>query len=687
MKTNKGLEISLIELDSSQKNLNQVESTTTLEEKNENSPAQEQNITLFPLFKDPKLAKASFSCSLYLEFFQIAIKALVCLLVFVAVAFCIFKALYGQDLPSLMAHPLDQNKKGNDWFNKTFQAVALYLMLTLIFSLAMTFFCWKSLGSLVDKIASTTILWTENLYSLLIEGFPEEVTKEELKEFFHSVMASKNINGSIKSIVFLQDYREYQQEISRCKQLKKKLVDSRVDEEYKKQVEKLKKMELEFDQQKRFKGKVVVIFETMETKQAFQKLFQFGGMIKMLRKILSFLLKKSNRKTLTVSELFEPQNVAYENLHYSDNRKLFSKIFIFTITALVYCGAIFLCYFKLKQLAFERLVEKATDAARLSFYFFALQLFCLATFLERCFKFTRRFEVYKNNFETRSSSLTYRIHTSILLYAFTQVFSGYLDSFNPNREWVGGTISFCLFYFMGRSVLKLASFALHSRFTKGTRNGICGKLLKLLGSIFSKFNVITGVNDAIPLLYIACAFFAMDLHFIFLPVILLMLFVMVIFDKFQIMKLENIFNRTPTFQILKVFKVFSWIPLLALAGSFFVVLIYGGEERILYVFLGQEKIFDGVAYYSVDAFGISMKVPKILLSNDSKNLLMITSAIYFLFVLCFCVYQPAPMKSQVLKKFIKNNKNSTYDSVCHQFPFVFEKESHWEKRKEIWLAD
>jgi len=150
-----------------------------------------KKLKLFPIFGDMDMAKISINYFLYLEFFHMTIKIFGQIFLFNLATYLIY----------LCTHAFCSSE------------VAENLNICLNFINGAFAFLWfirargKEETRLLDEDMLYNFQWSEDLFSVLVEGLPKNVTKEEIKYYFNSIFATQEC--PIVDIIFVHNYRKY----------------------------------------------------------------------------------------------------------------------------------------------------------------------------------------------------------------------------------------------------------------------------------------------------------------------------------------------------------------------------------------------------------------------------------------------------------------------------------------------
>ena len=173
--------------------------------------------------------------------------------------------------------------------------------------------------------------WTEDLFSVLVEGLPLNVTKDEIRDHFNTILTEMKVHGVVRNIIPIQDYSEYNKLKNKILKLETEISKMSEDNFVKKSKKEvlikqkefltsvLEKSARQILNYERFEGKAIVIFDFIEAKGTLERYFD----INILKRIIVFCFRGYFKNyylrghRLYVSTLPEPQDLNFENLHYS----------------------------------------------------------------------------------------------------------------------------------------------------------------------------------------------------------------------------------------------------------------------------------------------------------------------------------------------------------------------------------
>jgi len=160
---------------------------------------------------------------------------------------------------------------------------------------------------------------------------------------------------------------------------------------------------------------------------------------------------------------------------------------------------------------------------------------------------------------------------------------------------------------------------------------------------YIEFDFIKGLSRTLPPLIIGFVLFAIN-PFVLLPLLIAILYITAILDKYRIIKTCNLFSAKSAYFMLKPFYLYKWIIILGFMFTFIRVNFTSPE-----LFL----IPDAIAWI----LGIS-------------GLGMIIAH-----------FSNPPLDETVKEKFIELNANVRYESVCGKFSSSFRKKDPYHRNK------
>ena len=227
----------------------------------------------------------------------------------------------------------------------------LFILFVVVIGISLAIFRYLETRRLLKNSILYEYQWSEDLFSLLIQGLPEDASKEEITNHFNGILSEQGIDGTVRNILLLQDPKLYAG-------LKKKLVaidrnlDTAGEKEGLKEVlldererieSQLNTLKQELAELKHFKGKAIVTFDTIEAKEAIRRYFEAT-----LLKQIAISFSKSNYSRyflrdhrVQAKEITEPENIIFENIHTSNLKKA-----VYTVIAFL-LSQIFVVFFSL----------------------------------------------------------------------------------------------------------------------------------------------------------------------------------------------------------------------------------------------------------------------------------------------------------------------------------------------------
>ena len=316
-----------------------------------------KKLTIFPLFNDHKIAQLSLNYILYFEFYRVAIRLLCYLfflssLVYLSSIFTPKGRVYlSYDFP--FSQLLWLETESNLPFKESFGMETFMLAIIGVITNFLFMYFWTREKT---RILKSELLydyqWSEDLFSLMIEGLPLDATCEEIKEHFNFFLLDEEIEGSVQDIMLLQDCHEYcGNELKLLKAIRKSKKamergDSahailKISEELEIRT-KLEALAKDLQAFKNFKGKAIIIFDTMRTKEKIENYMSIKWYeipLKLFGK--RFIQRLSFRENkISLKNIVEPKNLYFGNIHYSKVKGLFRIILALLLSLVVFFAGI-----------------------------------------------------------------------------------------------------------------------------------------------------------------------------------------------------------------------------------------------------------------------------------------------------------------------------------------------------------
>jgi len=582
-------------------------------------------LRLFPFFGDKDLQNLPLKYYLYLEFLHMSIRVFMGLLGFSVLLYIIYFTL-------LEAYPKIQTQ-----FYTLLAFVGLFLSSGLFLRIVRE----KQEKKLVETNVLNNIPFTEDLFSLLVESLPKETTKREISAFFNGILQQENGGGSVKKVILLQDYHEYAQTKKEIRKIDKKLAtlkgqDMKTEKAKFQLLNKkshlaglLGQLEVEIIHFKCFKGKAIVIFDSIQSKATIAQYFNVTSWLAYWSKDKKYFFKD---KRFHLALLPEPQDLIFENIHYSTTYRIILTISLyllsFGIAGLIILGMLYVSFipsFHIKDdLSAVDLVITLTS------FPFIISILCLSFILRRSFRFINRQLIYASALHAETSSYFFTTWISLLLYVPTQL----VPSFSDYEPSLLKLVMVALCYLLKKIIFKTASICMKNRTERRpsdmTLNGL---LIKDHGDNSNEIDFVEGINDAIPLIFMGFTSMIVNL-FVLLPVVVFSLYIITVIEKYRIKRFCNLERLKSVRYILKAFTVFRWDCFCAFGTCFIILKAYSDT-------LIEEGGVISDAVWCLCVLGV-------------------------LAILCY-IWWPSSLDEQVKNDFIKRNLNIQYDVVSKDF--------------------
>jgi len=592
-----------------------------------------KNLSIFPVFKDHEIAKLSINYFLYLEFYHVAIRMFQKVFILCFVSFAIYWGVY-----AFASAEVVQDAK---------------VCLTLFNGLFAVFLLQRARNKEEARILNEEMLynlqWSEDMFSVLVEGLPLDVTRDEVKFFFKSVLDNDEQVCRIVNIMFLHDYKNYVP-------MKKKLAEAlktktdletkggehaklkKINQEIKILEEKISKYTQEISQNQHFKGKVIVIFETVWTQHEILKFFKYGWSKSLVIFCFRGWFKKHylRHHRIHVSQVAEPRDLLFENLHFSSFERLIRMIITYSISFVILGTAISFVYFsnEIKEHIMEDIME-----SKFFSYLYAFGTMFLAFFLEKAYIMMQGVRKHASKIDEKIGLLNYCSYIALFVYCISQSKARDLnEAFFLDQLFrlsIFFTVRGLFFKFVG---IYSTTKALKHASKHAPNTPFLNSVANQAWNLYKDFGFAKNVTIAYPPLLVGSAFFCAE-PLLVLPPMILILYVFAILDKYRLIKGCNLVISRSATLMLRAFAIYRYVPLIG------------------YVFNGPLIIF----------------ACQKLITASTEQLYTITCSIFTLGLLASCCC-PQPLHERAKDRFIERNSSVTYDSVCNEFGSVFRKE-------------
>jgi len=291
--------------------------------------------------------------------------------------------------------------------------------------------------------------WTEDKFSLLLDSIPSDVTKDELRLFLEVILTWNGEWSKIKDIIYLQDCEEYVKKKRELKMISQKLAEispnldiqfsyTSQQEDLLTKKEEAEKRGLELEKEakeyKLFKGKAIVIFETIAGRSIIEECLPTSSFSAMVSSMMWWRRRKMALKgsTIKAHRISEPKDVYYENLHLPESLIMSRNIITVLLSALVVLvGMIVLFLLSQRNVCINQLLNTKIqiDPCNLdldsSEFYLMIQTYLVAFFiisigliLPSCNRYFNNYRIHLSESEKLSSYLNY----VIVMNYFTNVF-------------------------------------------------------------------------------------------------------------------------------------------------------------------------------------------------------------------------------------------------------------------------
>ena len=591
-----------------------------------------KKLQVFPVFGDKDMAKISINYFLYLEFFQTAIRMFISIFVFSFISFFIYMFVGMFFSPEV--------------------AYKVRLVLNPFNGVIAVFLLKRVRRQEDERILNEDMLynlqWSEDQFSVLVEGLPFDVTQDEITFFFKSVLAEEQQICRIVDVMFIHNYKTLvprKNELAMLQKKQKKYETkggdpnkvSKVNERIKVLEQEISQYTQEITQNKYFGGKAIVIFETVQSQNDVLRFFTYGNIKSLIISLFPSKFKKHYLRNyrISVREIAEPRDVMFENLHYSSSERSLRLFFTYIISFLIVAAAIATVYFT--EGPDKDTVKKLIDS-KFTAYASAVFTMLLAITLERLFLATQKIQAHTSTIEAKRGLMTYCLYVSFFLYCGLQMPQGVYD-----MEFFVRQILRISMLFAGKSIIfKLiaiySSTKVVGHVSQHTSNNLLTTVATKAKSLYEEFDFAKGIAVTYPPLLIGTSFFCADPLFI-LPPMIIILYVFAALDKYRLIKGSNLIISKSASFMLRPFNIYRYIPLIGFTYNLG-LLNHGDMDK----FEGVYRILLFVAYW-VGYVGY--------------------------FASCCC---PKPLHERVREKFVEKNALVKHGDVCHEFSSVFRKQ-------------
>ena len=594
-----------------------------------------RSIKLFPVFGDDNLAKISLNYFLYLEFFHMAIR----MFFFVFAAAFIIQFYY-------------------EWVGDiVFEKKEEYLLYCAALGVFCTFLLRISLHFQDKRLLEHSFLyefqWSEEQFSILAEGIPLSATRKDVKDYFNSLIETQSFSGRVIDVIFLQDYYIYDQVKKNLAIISKKLKINQTSSLLKKEERlktKLSQIEQDLLAFKNFKGKAIIIFDTVQTQNSIFNHLKTGWCKSLFLMCFPSCFKTYhlNRNRISVQELPEPQSLIFANLHYSTANKAFKTVLAYIMSFIVVLGIIFI----ITELEFQKSLNshgKTTYDNPLIPYLFIIGTFIASEILEKIYEISMRLLPHTDAKDKKLRTFNFQIYVSFLVYGLIQVCLGNKDEELLRNQVIKLSFMFALKAFLKKFIqIFVTKNPIKNLFvTDYDTNRIKKKIAQKVVKWSTKFEFTKGLGSSLPILFIGIAFLSAS-RVLVLSITMITLYLVAVLDKYRMIKCCRVVTIKSASFMLKHFGVYRYTAFTSFVFTLFISALCASDVDItgdIYKTLGKVYIcaFIGM-FYS----------------------------------LCCC---PRPLHLRVKDRFLEKNGFVQYESVCQNFSSFYQREDPLNKIK------
>ena len=589
-----------------------------------------KKLTIFPLFGDPTLAKLSLNYYLYFEFYRSAIRLLIPPLLFSALIYFLFFWAPSKEV-------LDSYKNGSVAFlnfyrmeideetgtaeidgSQTFVVAFFGIISNFLF----VYFWTREKTRMLHIDFLYDNQWSEDLFSLLVEGLPINITQEEVKNHFSMIISNQEIGGHIQDVILLQDCYKLDEAQKKLKMLKKRTTTTAseiqiVEEEIRSRKE-------ELIQKKNHQGKAIVVFDTMKTRKKVAKYLT----VRWYELPLLLFSKNSLQKCyfkeqrLTVRETPEPNDMYFENIHFPKVQGYIRMILAEGLGLGILCsGLMYIMDVEGKEEEEENEHDPFYKKVYGSLYT-ALTVALFDHILVIYYKRMKRISKPIDALKMDEGVLNFGLLLSVGLFLSLQAYSLF------DEEKMDESIEDFANHFTVIVVVLLIKSVVVKYFQHR-----------------EEFEFIEGVTVTFPLLIIGFCFVAIS-PFVILPLAIFGLLIMAIIDKHSVRKCKEHPRSKSTRLVMYVFTVFKFIP----------VLIWLSNSLI--VFRMMKKYTEYVEEHKANLIDYA----------NSDQITAFVCIVFGLFLtLNIYILWPTSMHDHMKERFYDKKSTVAYKEVCDEF--------------------
>ena len=566
---------------------------------------------------------------LYFEFFNICISVL--LLVFLVEGS--LYALY--TIVNEYIFPLEN----------TVSMLIIRVIFTILIGVLVRVLIRKEENTLVEYSVLNNLPWTEDMFSLLIDGISNRAKKEEIIFYFRGILNSLDVTGNIKDLIFIQDYSEHAQIKQAIKELDEQLMRKDSKQIKNSGVKLLNKKsqlagllgqsEAKIINFELFKGKAIIIFNNIQAKMAVLQYYNESYKRSMSNNLDKFPKQFClNNANLVISDISAPQETYFENLHSGRCKLICAKIFLY-ITSLV---AVLAAQIALLRIDFNELVTNnnfqslaAAVAERMYSYEFITGSVLLDFLIQYIFSILNNKFPHATMLGCYTQAINFRIYATLLLYFPMQMIPLYV---NPDI-WLAQISKVSLVYSAILLIVKLLQmyFKIRTLDRQHTLSEIERSLSSGKASNGEDYNCIERILSIIPLLFTAFIAVALN-YFIVLLIVMSTLYLVTLMDKYMIFKYYKLPNKRSLTYMLTTFQILRW------------------DLFIIYAVGLSRNVVDYQMTFSKGDWNITS---------------IILWVLTFITVVLSLVFWPISLEANVKKRFMESHSDITHEKVSERF--------------------
>ena len=334
----------------------------------------------------------------------------------------------------------------------------------------------------------------------------------------------------------------------------------------------------------------------------------------------------------------EPENLLFDNLHYSWTNRAFRVIIAYTLSSLtmaIVSGLLIYQYNSRYLLAHEDFdFDEKEVTIRYTVFILVVKLIS-----EKVYKRVKGLMIYSSSLDSDLKQINFNIYLSVLLYFLLQL----APAFDPNVDGAVELAKMSALYLLTKVLwsgfyilaVVIATKKPPVRDSKALKHRIFEKIVLKC----KRFNFIKGISQAIPMIFTAFAYVSLR-PIILLPTLCIILYLLAAVDKYRMTRFCDVLTLRSSKYMLVPFKVFRWsLSLSTLGGSCVGIYLQASDKTDL----------------------LSDMISQVL--GGVTGILWITAFLYW----------PATLYDQSKVSFNNKHAKTHYESVCKDFSSFYRK--------------